>query len=111
VGEKNIRGEKKNMRDFTHYSFKKMKVFDPNQELKGLSNEEIWPDSPTRISTGAAAGIVDRLIKLADSMNTPREEHSNTQHSWGDTQMPHHPEGRGRRQRGYQSIAATGAAA
>jgi hypothetical protein len=62
---------KKNMRDFTHYSFKKMKVFDPNQELKGLSNEEIWTDSPTMVSTEAATRIIESLLKFADSMNTP----------------------------------------
>jgi hypothetical protein len=86
---------KKNMRDFAHYSFKKMKVFDPNQELKGLSNEEIWTDSSTMVSTEAATRIVDGLLKFADS-NTSSREDNNMQHN----QHPGNLEGRGRGQRG-----------
>jgi hypothetical protein len=82
---------KKNMRDFTHYSFKKMKVYDPNQELKGMSSEEIWTDSSTKVSTEAATKIVDGLLQFVDSSTSSREEVV-----MQNSQNPGHAEGRGR---------------
>jgi hypothetical protein len=86
---------KKNMRDFTHYSFKKMKVYDPNQELKGMSSEEIWTDNPTKVSTEAATKIIDGLLKFVDSSTGSREEVA-----MQNSQNPGHAEGRGRGHRG-----------
>jgi hypothetical protein len=75
-----------------------MKVFDPNQKLNGLSNEEIWTDSPTMVSTR----IIDSLLKFPDSMNGTRED-NNIQHNRRDNQTAGHTEGRGRGQRGAQN--------
>jgi hypothetical protein len=65
---------KKNMRDFTYYSNKKMKVFDPNQEIKGMGKDEIWTDSVTVMSPEAATRVVDGLVRLVESMNAPRDD-------------------------------------
>jgi hypothetical protein len=78
------------MRDFTHYTFKKMTVYDPNQELKGMSSEEIWSDSSTKVSTDAATKIVDGLLKLVDNS----EENTQNSQNQGRT------DGRGRGHRG-----------
>jgi hypothetical protein len=65
---------KKNMRDFTYYSHKKMKVFDPNQKIKGMGKDKIWTDSVTMMSTEAATRVVDGLVRLVESMNAQRDD-------------------------------------
>jgi hypothetical protein len=70
---------KKNMRDFTYYNSKKMKVFDPNQEIKGMGKDEIWNESATMMSREAATKVVDGLVRLVESMNGSREDRNTNQ--------------------------------
>jgi hypothetical protein len=94
---------KKNMRDFTYYSNKKMKVFDPNQEIKGMGKDEIWTDSVTMMSPEAATKVVDGLVRLVESMNAQRDDRNSNNPNRRENNQQQNQGWRGRGSRGQYS--------
>jgi hypothetical protein len=61
---------KRNMKNFVHFTYKKIQVFDPYQELRPLSNDEIWEENPTNPRPEAMGRIVDSLVRVVNSMTS-----------------------------------------
>jgi hypothetical protein len=80
-----------------------MKVFHPNQEIKGMGKDEIWTDSVTMMSTEAATRVVDGLVRLVESMNAQRDDRNFNNPNMRDNNMQQNQGWRGRGSRGQHN--------
>jgi hypothetical protein len=80
-----------------------MKVFDPNQEIKGMGKDEIWTDSVTMMSPEAATKVVDGLVRLVESMNAQRDDRNSNNPNRRENNQQQNQGWRGRGSRGQYS--------
>jgi hypothetical protein len=108
---------KRHMRDHAFYNCKKLRVFDPNQEIRPLSKEEVWGPDPVQQSAEAMSKVIDSLVKMVDGMTRDTDEPGEQQgHQQRQLQLRggphnHHPRGGGRgrgRGRGYDPQGSQG---
>jgi hypothetical protein len=99
---------KRNMRDHAFYNCKKLRVFDPNQEIRILSKVEAWGPDSVQLSAEAMSKVIDSLVKtvdgLARNMDEPGEQQGQQQRQQQCRGGSHnnHPRGGNRgRGRGY----------
>jgi hypothetical protein len=107
---------KRHMRDHAFYNCRKLRVFDPNQEIRPLNKEEAWGPDPVQLSAEAMSKVIDSLVKMVDGLNREMEEPGERQGQQRQQQQRggphhHHPRGGGRgrgRGRGYNPQGSYG---
>jgi hypothetical protein len=65
---------KRNMRDHVYYTNRRIKIFDVNQYIRSMSNDDIWGEDPALPKTEVIGKMVDGLMKMLDGQDSSRED-------------------------------------
>jgi hypothetical protein len=62
------------MRDHVYYTNRRIRILDVNQNIRAMSNDDIWGEDPALPKPEALNKMVDGLLNMVDGQDNSRED-------------------------------------